>query len=215
MCSNKIVTVTKKEYLKNPCRAASVPYWKFMEITVPNEMKILHHDDYREAEYQQYTDTPYFRLIHDLQDLSVPSIPEGFSICNATLRDFAEHINKCYESICISESELQNYIIRRVYNADLWLAVKNNLTGEIAATGIGEFDREVGEGVLEWIQVSRNYRRCGLGGYIVGELLCRIKKIADFATVSGQCGNPTNPQKLYRRCGFVGEDIWHILRKKV
>ena len=30
-----------------------------------------------------------------------------------------------------------------------------------------ELDREIGEGILEWIQVSGDYRRRGLGSYLV------------------------------------------------
>ena len=37
---------------------------------------------------------------------------------------------------------------------------------------------------------------------------------ATFATVSGQCNNPTNPEALYRKCGFTGSDVWHVLRKR-
>lgn len=37
---------------------------------------------------------------------------------------------------------------------------------------------------------------------------------AKFATVSGKIDNPANPERLYRKCGFVGNDVWHIIRKK-
>jgi len=42
-----------------------------------------------------------------------------------------------------------------------------------------------------------------------------MKNLAKFATVSGQCENLTNPEALYRRCGFKGNDVWHILRQAV
>ena len=128
--------------------------------------------------------------------------------------DFVRHINQCYDDICISEAELQGYTARSVYNASLWLAVRDNETSDIAATGIAELDRECGEGILEWIQVSENCRGHGLGSYIVAELLWRMKDMARFVTVSGQCNNPTNPEGLYRKCGFIGNDVWHILRKR-
>lgn len=51
------------------------------------------------------------------------------------------------------------------------------------------------------------------GQLIVNELLKRMMGIADFATVSGKVNNPTSPEILYRKCGFVGDDIWHILTK--
>ena len=56
--------------------------------------------------------------------------------------------------------------------------------------------------------------RYGLGKYVVSELLWRMKERATFVTVSGQCNNPTNPEVLYRKCGFTGSDVWHVLRKR-
>lgn len=207
-------SISKVEYNSNPCRCSSIPYWKAKSIVVPDDMIILHEDDYTNTEYPQYVDAPYFRLYHDLKGLSAPMLPQGVSLCKAELQDFADHINGCYAGICITEAELQNYTERLVFNADLWLAVKDDQIGVIVATAIGELDMEIGEGVLEWIQVSENRRGQGLGRYLVSELLWRIKDVADFATVSGQCHNPTNPEKLYRKCGFTGNDVWHILKKR-
>lgn len=205
--------ITKSQYLANPCRAASIPYWKAKSLILPEEILIIHDDDFRPSEYAQYTDEPYFRLFHSLKHLSPPQIPEGFRLCDITMKEFADHINSCYDGIGVSESELHGCTMRPVYDAALWLAVKDVRSGAVAATGIAELDREIGEGILEWIQVSQAYRRCGLGRYLVSELLWRMRDRADFATVSGQCGNPSNPEQLYRTCGFTGTDIWHILRK--
>ena len=206
--------IIKEQYIANPCKAASIPYWKAKTITIPDCMKILHQDDFDEIEFRQYIDEPYFRLSHDLQGLSAPILPQGYSPCMATLYDYADHINNCYAGIGITEAELQSYTTRPVYDATLWLALKDDQTGSIVATGIAELDREIGEGVLDWIQVSKSHRGNGLGGYIVSELLWRMNRNAQFATVSGQCHNPTNPEKLYRKCGFIGNDVWHILRKR-
>lgn len=206
--------ITKEQYLADPCRAASIPYWKAMSISIPEHMKILHDEDFRAQMLERYTDDPYFRLKHDLGDLKPVVIPEGFSLCAASPAEFAYHIGQCYDGIGVSEGELWSYTARAAYSPDLWLAVKDEQTGEIAATGIGELDREMGEGVLEWIQVSEGYRGRGLGRYIVSELLWRMKGTANFATVSGQCHAPTNPEALYRKCGFTGNDVWHILRER-
>ena len=206
--------IAKEQYLSEPCKAASIPYWKVKSIAIPDSMKILHQDDFDEIEYRQYIDEPYFRLSHNLHGLSAPMLPQGYSLCKATLGDFAIHINSCYDGISITEAELRSYTARPVYDAELWLAVKDDQTGNIVATGIAELDREIGEGVLEWIQASKGHRGTGLGSYIVSELLWRMKGIAQFATVSGQCNNTTNPEKLYRKCGFIGNDVWHILRKR-
>lgn len=207
--------ITKEQYLADPCKAASIPYWKAKSITVPDGMRILHRDEYDSAYYQNYIDEPYFRLLHDLKGLSKPVLPQGYSFCSVPLSEYVGHISSCYDSIGITEEELNHYLLRPVYDAALWIAVKDDQTGEIEATGIAELDLEIGEGILEWIQVSESYRGKGLGRYIVLELLWRLKDKADFVTVSGQCNNPTNPERLYRKCGFGGNDVWHILRKEM
>lgn len=205
--------ITKEEYLKNPCGVRSIPYWKAKSITIPDGMIILHQCEYDKAQYQHYIDEPYFRLIHDLKCLAKPVLPQGYSLCTASLSEYAAHISSCYEGIGITEEELRSYTTRPVYDTALWLVVKDDQTGNIVATGIAELDREIGEGILEWIQVSQDCRRKGLGRYIVSELLWRMKGKAGFATVSGQCNNATNPEGVYRKCGFTGKDVWHILRK--
>ncbi len=203
----------KAQYLENPCRASSIPYWKAISISVPENMQILHNDDFGASLLAQFTDEPYFRLMHDLQNINPAVIPDEFELCTATLADFANHINFCYGGSCVAEDELRNYTARKVYCPELWIAIKDIKTGKIAATGIAELDREIGEGILEWIQVSEQYRRCSLGRCIVNELLWRMKDMAKFVTVSGQCNNPWKPEKLYRKCGFTGNDIWHVLKR--
>ena len=39
-------TITKEAYLKNPCRAASLPYWKTQAVAVPENMRVLHADEF-------------------------------------------------------------------------------------------------------------------------------------------------------------------------
>lgn len=199
--------------MRDPCGSASVPYWKVKSIVVPEGMMIVHSSAYQQDAYGGYVDEPYFRFFHNLQNLTKPSLPTGFSVCEATLSDFAAHINRCYTGIGITETELRSYTERATYNKSLWLAVQDNQTGKIVATAIGELDTDIGEGVLEWVQVSKDYRGQRLGSYLVSELLWRMKYLADFATVSGQCNNPSHPESLYRKCGFTGNDVWHILRK--
>ncbi len=207
------MNISKNAYLKNPCRASSLPYWKTVHMTLPENMLIFHDCDFTQDYLKQYTDEVYFRIRHDLRKLHSPSLPDGFYLCHIAPGDYAMHINRCYTDISMTENEIRGYSKHPTYSPELWIAVKNEKNGEIAATGIAELDKDTEEGVLEWIQVSEAYRGCGLGTYIVSELLCRIAKKARFATVSGQVENPSNPEALYRKCGFVGNDMWHILRK--
>ncbi len=206
--------ISRREYCVSPCRAASIPYWKAIGMQIPADMRIVHDSEFDTDLLEQYTDEPYFRLKHELVALAQPRLPEGFAVCEITCQGYAAHINGCYSDIGISDSELQRYTQRPVYDRNLWLAVRDNATEQIVATGIAELDREIREGVLEWIQVSPDYRGKGLGKFLVLELLCRMQPMADFATVSGQCNNTTSPERLYRRCGFTGQDVWHILRRR-
>lgn len=204
---------TKRQYLENPCRASSIPYWKAVSISVPENMRILHQDDFHTSFLEDFADEPYFRLKHDLRNVTPVVLPRGFTWCTVQLTDFADHINRCYSGIGVTAEELSGYTARKVYCPDLWIAIKDEGTDKIAATGIAELDREMDEGILEWIQVSAEYRGRGLGCCIVRELLWRMKDMAKFATVSGQCNNLSQPEKLYRKCGFAGNDVWHLLTK--
>lgn len=205
--------ITKQQYLSNPCGVSSLPYWKAVKTDVPKNMLIVHDRNFRGECFAEYADEPYFRLYHDLKLLRPAILPDGFRLCEASPSEYAAHIGRCYVGAAVTEAEISSYFCRSVYSAELWVAVRECESGKIAATGIAELDREIGEGILEWIQVSPEYRGRGLGTYIVSELLTRIAKTARFATVSGQINNPTRPEGLYRRCGFVGDDVWHILKK--
>ena len=203
----------KAQYINDPCGTSSIPYWKAICISVPENMQILHDRDFGTEMLKQYTDEPYFRLIHNLDSVEPVAVPVGYSLRQGTAEEFAAHIEECYGN-GMTAGKVRSFAERHVYCKQLWIALCQKATGEIVATGIGELDREIGEGVLEWIQVSKEHRGKGLGRYMVRELLWRMKAVASFATVSGRCENPLDPETLYRKCGFVGNDIWHVMKRK-
>lgn len=178
-----------------------------MSITPP--VKIVHHDDLSPGDPLLPEYDTYFRLKHDLTSISEPVPPTGYSLRPFTLTELAAHIGSCYE-MPFPEERLQSMTLLQVYRPDLWVAVWDDQTDSIAASGIADFDADIGEGVLEWIQVSSEHRRHGLGRFIVLTLLHRMNPYARFATVSGRCDNHTNPEAMYRSCGFVGNDVWHV-----
>lgn len=206
--------MTLEQYLQNPCGASSLPYWKTAGTILPEDLLIVHDRSFCDECLADYADEPYFRLYHDLQALRPAVLPDGFRLCDATPAEYAAHIRQCYDGSSMTEAEIQSYFQHRVYSPELWIAVRESKSQNIVATGIAEFDRQVGEGILEWIQVSPSHRGLGLGTYVVTELLSRMAGKARFATVSGQINNPSKPESLYRKCGFKGNDIWHILRKR-
>lgn len=148
--------ISKETYMANPCGASSLPFWKEKQIVVPDNMLILHDKDFHKNYLIDYNDEPYFRLKHNLIEVNQPVLPNGFELCDATLSDFAKHINKCYKGSKLTVDELESYCKRTVYYQELWIAVKDCKNNKIIGTGIAELDTEIGEGVLEWIQVSEN-----------------------------------------------------------
>ena len=208
------MSMDKTTYLHDPCGASSLPFWKTNSISIPDDLLILREDDPRLYSVgQEYVDTPYFKLIHYMDRIEAPTLPEGFRFICPTEKELSVHIAACYDAERVSEAELRHYRCRPTFFPDLWLAVVNESTGEIVASGIAEVDRDIREGVLEWIQVSPAYRRRGLGRIIVHELLFRMNDRADFVTVSGKSNDPSDPRALYERCGFGGGVVWHILRR--
>ncbi len=203
-----------KEYIKNPCRSLSIPYWKQRSIKVPDNIKIVHNDEYNVADFNGYIDEPYFRLYHDLQ--SVQHIERKdidiIVVTDDMIDIVVDIINKSYNDLSVTKEQMKSYMQTPVYCSDLWILLKDK-SGTYVACGIADYDKEANEMILEWIQVIPSYRGRGYGQYIVNELLSRAQVQAKFATVSGKVNNTTAPEKLYRRCGFIGNDIWHILYK--
>ncbi len=207
---------TLTEYLNNPCGTLSIPYWKAKNITIPPEMKILHDKDFRENILSDYTDEKYFRLYHDLKEIP-RVITNDFEITTATrknIKAIVQIINDSYTDISVNKELIKGYTKTPVYNENLWIMVKENATGKFVGCGLADYDAEAKELILEWIQVLPEYRGKKIGQLIVTELLFKMKGVADFASVSGKVDNITKPEVLYRKCGFVGNDVWHILHKK-
>lgn len=203
-----------KEYLENPCRKLSIPYWKNKNMQIPENMIIVHQNDFDDSSFTDYHDEKYFRLIHKLDNVKRNHI-DGFSVRTAEASDIpiiVDIINKSYSDLSVTYEQILSYTKTEAYDKNLWIVVYENNKNDAVGCGIADLDNEAREGILEWIQVLPEYRGRGIGKMIVNELLRRMKN-ADFATVSGKIDNKTNPEKLYRSCHFVGNDIWHILTK--
>ncbi len=202
-----------EQYLADPCGASSLPFWKTEQFAVPEGI-CVYRDDAFSARSIEGVDEPYFKLMYDLRQVQPAALPAGFRLVSADVVDFARHINSCYDAEGLSEAELLGYRRRQTYDPALWLAVADEESGALAATGIGELDTRIGEGILEWIQVSPAYRRRGLGRFLVCELLRSMQGRARFATVSGRVNNPDKPLALYTACGFKNPVIWHVVITK-
>ena len=206
--------MTREEYRRSPCGASSLPFWKSAGMRLPEDVRAVRDDAFDPAAWPGWRDERYFKLMADPAEAKRPILPAGFAVAMPTPAQCARHIARCYARERAAEEELEAYRARATYAPFLWLALTDGTTRTVAASGIGEIDRETGEGTLEWIQVTPEHRRRGLGEWLVREMLWRMRGQADFCTVSGRLDSPDNPLSLYERCGFAGRVIWHILRRE-
>lgn len=204
-----------QNYLDDSCGVTSIPYWKYKITAVPGNMKIVHEREMSSELLQDYNDEPYFRLYHDLKCVKQTTM-EGVEVISAksSADEFVRLINASYNDLSVTRKQLESLQQTPVYSPDLWILLTENETGTVLAGGIADYDQEVGELILEWIQVLPHCRRRGYGQLIVNSLLSKMRGAAKFATVSGKINNPTHPESLYRKCGFTGNDVWHVLTKK-
>lgn len=199
------------EYLEDPCKKLSIPYWKNKQLNLPMHIKIFHKDEYLKLKNEFLKVEKYFRIIHKLHNKSNKSysIVETIDIKN-DMEELITLINVCYEKekIRVKSTDVNQWISRDTYREDLWIKIV--IDGKIIASGIAEIDSEANEGILEWIQVDPLFQGKGYGKIIVNELINRLAKTVNFITVSGRLENESNPQRLYKSCGFEGDDIWYI-----
>lgn len=155
----------------------------------------------------------YFRLSRNFENIPENFLPSLFHIqCINVKNDFnqiSSFLNVCYPDAQFSEDSILKWTCFPVFNPHFWIWIVND-DGFKVALGIADFDDSIKEISLEWIQVHPEFRNKGLGKALVYELLRRGIGKASFATVSGSLQNESNPEKLYRSCGFSGSDIWYV-----
>ena len=207
--------ISINKYKQNPCGVLSIPYWKAEEMSIPDNIKIVHNNNFDKAMLNEYNDKKYFRLFHNLK--VIPTFSNNnytYGIISKTeINELVKMINASYThaNVCASADYINGLTKTKVYCPELWIGAFDNhkLIGSI----ICDLDTEIGEGIIEWLQVLPAYRGKGIASSLICKALNIMKHTAEFATVSGECDNSTNPEGVYRKCGFEGNDIWHILTK--
>lgn len=157
----------KKEYLENPTDAFALFFWKTCKFKTPAHIKVLNENEFNQILLETYTDEVYFKLVHYLDDVEKQIISDKFIFAKSSTEDFVNHINSCHEDEVLTVSELEFYKKKPVYDEELRICLYDKKNDAIVATGIAEFDDEIKEGYLDWIQVSEQYRRQCLGKAIV------------------------------------------------
>jgi len=203
----------KAQYLCNPCKTLATAFWKEHHFPKPKGISIsLVKEQYDDISLNK--GVQYFRLIHYLDVCQEAILPSGYAFKEVLLPNDVERvadvINKCYEGYSQSAENILRWTKYPVFDNNLWVFVWDIASNLPVALGIADFDSDIKEGSLEWIQVMPQHRGMGFGKAIVLELLSRLKGRADFVTVSGEVENATSPEQVYRRCGFVGDTVWAV-----
>jgi len=208
--------ITKEQYISNPCRVCSTAYWKNTTYKKPDNIQVVHEKDLIVADLEEYHITRYFRLLHNLKNIKPSNLCDGFYFQNVNIEtqgeSVAELINQCYDDIEVTSEQVVSWTQFKVYCKELWVFIYENNYSSPIGLGIADFDSDIKEGSLEWIQVLPKKRGLGLGQSLVNELLQRLNGKAEFVTVSGEIDNSTNPESIYRKCGFYGDDVWCVIR---
>ncbi|MBU5311183.1 GNAT family N-acetyltransferase [Tissierella carlieri] len=181
-------------------------------------MILVHQSQFNDNIKEQFPNKKsYFKLLHNNKDIIDINIPENYYIrevdINTEIQMVSDLICNCYDDIKPNVDEVLKWTKHPVFHNNLWIWIIEKKIEKPVALGIAELDMNIKEGALEWIQVLPSYHGNKLGKVLVIELLKRLEPYADFTIVSGEVDNITNPERLYRSCGFVGDDTWHIMRR--
>ncbi len=159
---------------------------------------------------------PYFRIIHKGEP-PVYNCPTHYHYADVDpetdLEAITGVIRECYPGSTMTAAEVRGWLDHPVYDPALWVWAVETSTGKRTGLGIAEMDAAVGEASVEWVQVLPDEQGKGLGKALVAEILRRVAGKVAFTTVSGREDNETHPERLYRRCGFTGSDVWWLLAK--
>lgn len=219
--------ISLKKYLQDPCNSLSMPYWKAKKTSLRSDTIIVHHSKFDEVLYRDWHDTKYFRVKHNLLNLTSQKLNENFfykTIEEEQINDVVNVINQSNTDFEINKNDVIHWMREETYCKDLWILIyskRNYKYDKIkkekiylpVAVAISNFDPNTKEASIEWLHVIPSYRKNGLATSLIKESLLRISCIADFATVTSKIESQHNIYEIYQKCGFDGDAIWHVLRK--
>ena len=101
----------KETYKVNPCRESSLPYWKGKTFKLPEDMKVIHDEEFNDELLGIYNDNQYFRLLHSMDNINYELL-DGYYIKTAKLDDIniiIDVINESYTDISVTKEQMYSY----------------------------------------------------------------------------------------------------------
>lgn len=206
--------MTIEEYLSDPCGKSPLPYYKYKRFKPGLTLRVYHERDYSGQGKSQ----AFFRCIHNLKNIGSYALKDGYSLSVMAMDTLEEKealsafVSKCYRQERLPVHQIQGMVESDHYEPSVWLKIQD-AENKIVATAVSEKDTQAREGCLEWIQVLPSHQGLGLGKVLVVASLLAFEGSVDFVTVSGRLDNMTNPHRLYKKCGFTGQDVWHFVEE--
>lgn len=207
------MTLSADAYRRDPGKASALAYWKAVRNPTPVGVCVVHASaDHAAPGHPQR----FFKLVHHLVDIPDLPLPDGFRWISVADERWCEPIADLMAdayggAMCVDAREVASWQTRPVHDARGWIGVVVD-DERLVGAAIADLDPVVGEISLDWIQVRPPWQGCGVGRALVTEVLRRFRHDADFATVAGDLDNEHAPERLYRACGFIGDDVWHVYR---
>ncbi|MCC8072949.1 MAG: hypothetical protein LIO62_02335 [Clostridiales bacterium] len=130
--------VDLESYISQPCRMLSIPYWKSKNIILPNDILIVHDENFSEEYLNEYTDEEYFRIYHPLQVVE-ETIPEWLlfkTVEEDDMNTVVSIINDSYSDLSVNITQMIGYTQSKVYNRNLWIIVYDKHSTEPIGCGI-------------------------------------------------------------------------------
>ena len=92
------------------------------------------------------------------------------------------------------------------FDKSLCFFVQENVSKELIAVSISEYNEEIKQTDLDWIYVSSDYHGKGAGRFLIEQTIERCKDKSNDICVGGTV-------EFYRKCGFYDYELWVLAAK--
>ena len=199
-----ITVITKQEYLASPCSALPLPY-----MVCGGKASVAERIGGEGISIMSVPEGAFSRMIFRLGDMERFESKEH-SVRRLFIADDADDASliASLASACGAELNIASFIKKPYYNEKLCAAVHEKATGECVCAGLGGIDTELKEAWFEALLIPDGHIGGSASRLLINELLRRMAPMAEFVTANAPCGS--NLERLLRKCGFTGGDIWRF-----
>lgn len=151
-----------------------------------------------------------YNSLEGLKELNLPNNLHFKKVRHNQDNSVSEFISLCYDELSIKKEFIQRIKLHPTFDKSFWWWLTDKDNNKIALA-IGEYDEDINEGSMEWIQVHPDYRKKGYGSLIVNKLLNEMSKKCSFVTASTEHFQSKIVEDFYKKNGFTNKETWWIV----